>query len=325
MIINLSLICGLRGRTVGTDTFGYYELAEILRYKYYPQIRSISDQGYLLYVRTTMILFKDPQASFIITSFIINSLMIKRLWNIRKRDSFYIIMTVYVVIFYFLTFSGIRQMIAVSIIFSATKYLDRNKIFKFMISIAIAFLFHKTALIAIIYLLVYLIIFKKLLPSKLLTLRTAIIFFSPLFLYAVYLAVNRLDSLKYYLIYISIEMIREKVEFGFMFIARVWLVIYAFAMLRKPSIKSEEKIFVSVCYALYVASNYFGLFFFSLGRIGIYFMGWEAIYFATPFGKKTTITYFNALLKALLIVYTLYTLLSKPSNDQVPYIPFWKW
>ncbi|MBD0831210.1 EpsG family protein [Aestuariibaculum sediminum] len=101
------------------------------------------------------------QLFFIITSFIIIYLTYR---SIKEYSSDYVISTLVFLsfpIFFFNSLSIIRQYVALSIVFYSFKYIRSRVLFKFLSCIFIAFLFHKSAIVAIILYWVYNIKFKN--------------------------------------------------------------------------------------------------------------------------------------------------------------------
>lgn len=95
--------------------------------------------------------------SFIILFFIKKGLEDKRIYNYNSWIFFYTFP-----LFYFQTLTIMRQWCAIAIIFYSYKYIENKKIFKFIICVIVASLFHETAIfLIIIYFLQYVIIDKK--------------------------------------------------------------------------------------------------------------------------------------------------------------------
>jgi hypothetical protein len=89
------------------------------------------------------------QLYFIATSFLIVFLIYKTL-KLYSKD--FVISTLVFLsfpIFYFNSFSIIRQFVAISIVFYSFKFVKSKKLFPFLASIFIAFFFHKSAVIAL--------------------------------------------------------------------------------------------------------------------------------------------------------------------------------
>lgn len=134
------------------------------------------------------------QLFFIVTSFFIVFSTYK---VIKENSNDYVISTLVFLsfpIFFFNSLSIIRQYVALSIVFYSFKYIKSRNLLKFMISIAVAFLFHKSAVVALVLYWVYNI--------KLKNIHFLIIFLGGFFSSKlVYILVE--NFIPYYLIYLD--------------------------------------------------------------------------------------------------------------------------
>ncbi|WP_322387298.1 EpsG family protein [Clostridium perfringens] len=142
IFMTLSLLSGLR-YGVGTDYFGYRKIFLKINEN---NIESNRDWGYYLLNKLVINFSKNPQAIFLVTSFIINFFIIYTIYKYSKlfEVSIFLYISTYM---YFSSFNGIRQWIAASILFFGTKYLLERKFLKYFIIVFIASTFHQTALI----------------------------------------------------------------------------------------------------------------------------------------------------------------------------------
>lgn len=102
--------------------------------------------GYKKMVQALNLITKDPQILFVVTSFIFCYFLWKAIYE-QSADIFLSIVLVIVTRYYFISLNGIRQLIAMSIVIYATKYIIENKIIKFLIFLVIASLFHTSILL----------------------------------------------------------------------------------------------------------------------------------------------------------------------------------
>lgn len=148
----LFLISGLRGEFTSDyrnyiELFKYYNLFsfnEIFQQNFGQEI------GYVLLNRLIGAFTDNGMYLGIVTSIIVLSLFFKEIRTYSTNVWFSIFMFVTIGDFY-TSFNLTRQIIAAGIIFSASKYLYERKIFKYFVYIFLAALFHKTALIMIIF------------------------------------------------------------------------------------------------------------------------------------------------------------------------------
>ncbi|MFA0067591.1 EpsG family protein [Vibrio breoganii] len=137
----------LRSLSVGTDTLNYLHI-----------FNSVQSATLVLYTKTVessfyllMVLVKSFGGDFSILLLLSSSLIIylyfKTIMNMSNNISLSIF--VFVAIFYLFHFNGLRQAIAMSIVFFTFHYIARNKKYSSFFFILVAATFHKSALIFI--------------------------------------------------------------------------------------------------------------------------------------------------------------------------------
>lgn len=148
MFFILCFISSFRNYNVGTDTLAYIENFIQLNTTF----KSVSifdlpmEPLFNLLNRVTYTLNDHPQAILFTTSFIINILVALRIYNSSKYPwlSVYLYISLYI---FYQSFNGVRQYIAIAIIFYISKYIYERKLIKFILGIIIASGFHISALI----------------------------------------------------------------------------------------------------------------------------------------------------------------------------------
>ncbi|WP_188653890.1 EpsG family protein [Yeosuana aromativorans] len=132
---------------VGYDFMYYYKILD-KSIKYYDNMFNR-----LEFLNKIIINFSQDinflQLYFIATSFLIVFLIYK---TVKFYSKDFIISTLIFLsfpIFYFNSFSIIRQFVAISIVFYSFKFVKSKKLFSFLLSIFIAFFFHKSAVLAL--------------------------------------------------------------------------------------------------------------------------------------------------------------------------------
>lgn len=106
--------------------------------------------GFKLLIKLCLLFSKDVQLMFIITSLIVNVLII---WAIIKNSkNVYLSLVVYFCGgFFFLSMNAIRQFIAMSLVLYSYKYIfEKKNIIFFVLSVLLAFFIHSSSLIMII-------------------------------------------------------------------------------------------------------------------------------------------------------------------------------
>lgn len=158
--IILAAVSGLRGLSVGPDTPNYF--------KWFEQIKSISwsdvfnnfyltyiagierDPGYSLFVKAFQVLSHSWQLFLItIAVFYYSALGVFLYKNTRSIIDVVFAFVLYIALFQIVALSGIRQQIAISLVFIALNYIKSKEMFKFILIILVASQFHISALVMI--------------------------------------------------------------------------------------------------------------------------------------------------------------------------------
>lgn len=160
VVMCLSLIVGLRGYTVGVDTDNYVEIFQNVAAGNSEAVQG-TERTFLLIVRILQLFSKSHTFLFLIFSFVTNALMIFRIWEFRNIISFPWAIIYFFGCFFFFTFNIMRQMVAVAMIFWGTRYVQRKIYWKFLLIMAVAALFHQSALLGLLYLVIDVLCFKK--------------------------------------------------------------------------------------------------------------------------------------------------------------------
>ena len=146
--IVLSLIQGLRGYRIGTDTIDYVNSFINLDYKvdtYEPLSRFLV---YFVHHFTT-----NPTPYLLVCSMFINGLVCIAIYKMSEniRESIFLYISL---LFYFTAFNAVRQACAYSIVLLSLYYIRERKYIKYAICIVLAILFHTSAAIALLLLIV---------------------------------------------------------------------------------------------------------------------------------------------------------------------------
>lgn len=129
----------------GSDFFVYWGI-----YKDAPNIilSEANDVGFIFICKLLNNISKNPQIMFLVTSIIINMLIVNTLR--KKSDEYELSIFLYITTFiYYSTFNGVRQWLAASIIFASTEYLLERKTIKYIAMVLVATLIHASAIIMI--------------------------------------------------------------------------------------------------------------------------------------------------------------------------------
>jgi hypothetical protein len=143
----LSSICGLRGPEVGIDTENY------IRYLNDIQLRGVgygSEWGFSLISYYLMYFFQLPYIPLFIYSLITNFLIIYRIWEFKDKASFPLMILIFLAFYYPYTFIIVRQMLAISLIFWGSRYIEKGKLSRYLLYNVIAITFHTSSIICLV-------------------------------------------------------------------------------------------------------------------------------------------------------------------------------
>lgn len=147
-VIILSIISGFRAESVGVDTHTY----QVAIYTYLHKGAIYVDHEFLFYEISAFILriFGSQSAVLLAWSILTISLFFSAIWENRSYIKVSAAVFLFVVFYYGGTMNGIRQFISISVVIWSSKFLKRRHYLKFILAVAFASLFHRSALIALI-------------------------------------------------------------------------------------------------------------------------------------------------------------------------------
>ncbi len=207
----MGLVMGLRGPKVGEDTKMYINVAESMKhiswssiisefpkstwsvdiYGYHKKMETV----YLLFVKTIMSFTAYPQWVLVICAIITCAGFAKFIYN----SSLDVFMSTYVFMCgsaFMFAFNGMRQCMAIAIAINSYTYIKDKKMFKAILTILIAFLFHQTAIIYLTLILLSFIKYDRKSIKYVIIAAIAIPFSAPVFrtiisdYYSTYLQIN---------------------------------------------------------------------------------------------------------------------------------------
>lgn len=281
----LSLGSGLRGVSVGIDTYSYYS-AFLLNF---PNVWQFEEEGFRVISNLFMTIFENPQALFLIYSAVTNALISLRLWDFRSNASFSFMMFMYIAVTYIGTMNTMRQYLAVSIVFYATRYLEvasaKNYIL-FVTLVLVATSIHQTAIIGFLYLIVYVWIntSKK---NQVILFLIYLIAIPTLVLIIIWFEIDHIDN------YLSNGLDNLNLPFMYRAISFLGALIlmwcYREKELRCSTIKSNRNNYniIAVFYFIGLVGSSIGMFFSFMDRIGYYFILFEAVFWGRAVKYKT--------------------------------------
>ncbi|CDB35090.1 putative uncharacterized protein [Phascolarctobacterium sp. CAG:266] len=153
-----TLIAGLRGDFVGTDMHVYilddFYLSENKSFNELLRVLPGREFGYLLLLYITSRFSDTPVLFLSCAQLLTYGLVLFGIYKLRDKINFTVAVSVYLFLFYNMSFNILRQSIACAFLFLAFIYLyDRKKI-KFICLALLACLFHKVAIVGLILLII---------------------------------------------------------------------------------------------------------------------------------------------------------------------------
>lgn len=320
IILILSLLSGFRGSMVGNDTLQY--LLHIERWQFGISNTFPSEPGLYLISRISLFLINDRQFVLIVVALIINTLIVLRIWQLKKYLSFTMAIFLYIAIFYFISFSGIRQWLAIALVFYFSKYIFEMKYLKFSIVVLIASLFHNTALITLVFPLID-ILASKLKYNKQKNTLISLFLFSPLLLLLLFLIFNIL--LNQYGNYINNFFNNFHLSGGTVIWLRLIFAVIIYLTFTKRDFSNGElynRVFYLWFTGLIISIP--GYYIDNIARLGFYFTLFEIILFAMIAKSKNMKKSPLFIISILFYAIGIFILeLVGSGRKHIPYIPFW--
>lgn len=146
IILILALVAGLR-YNVGSDFYFYYS-----NYDYYKtaELQIFNEPGIRILARIAGYLYDDP-ATLIFLSAVITVVLIT-VTILRNSEMYWLSILLYIFLGGWAgCFNGIRQYLAVAVLFAGHHYIKERNIWKWLVVVAVASLFHITAIIAVFF------------------------------------------------------------------------------------------------------------------------------------------------------------------------------
>lgn len=171
------LLATYRSLYVGTDTLVYIKPtfdAAIWNSNYNGYMNYIIPRGrvadieigYTSFIYFVAKIFGNFQLLLFLSQCLINLNVYLSLKKTVKKNTIWLGMTIYYLLFFNMSLNAARQTIAMSFILLATAFFMEKKLLRSLLLILVSFLFHKSAIIGIISILIYLVAFEMNKESK---------------------------------------------------------------------------------------------------------------------------------------------------------------
>ena len=162
-VLFVSLLAGLRDYSVGTDIKSYGNSLFFYAYQYRPFTVYLDrfshiEPLYLALVYGSSFLSKEPHILYFLTGVLVYSFMMAGFVKLRRYISITLSWVCYLFLLYGDSYNAMRQTIAIAIGFWGFHFIFEKKYIQLAISIVVAFLFHNTAIIFVVAILIYLVL-----------------------------------------------------------------------------------------------------------------------------------------------------------------------
>ncbi|MGN1344545.1 MAG: EpsG family protein [Traorella sp.] len=316
-ILLLTLVAGLRAPSVGVDTLSNIQAFSTFAnygFKYVTR-----EYAYYFIGGTIYKVFHQYSLVFMFYGFLIYSLVFFRLWDFRKSIDLGIAGFLFVLNYFGGTMNGIRQFVAIAIIFYGTRYLGKREYLKYIGFVLLAFMFHISSCVAYIFPLFYIGIKKKYKLNE--------------FICAIFVSFSSIAAALFlYLKYSSYLLSINEVDFAVINFIRFIILIISFlfsykALSIKKSVSNEKDIYPfndSLSFNLAFIFTFIGV---SVGfantiidyasRVGYFFKFFEIVYYGMIFYSPNINKNFKMFLLFALFVLGVYYLYFY--NGIIPY------
>lgn len=324
IIIILSLVAGLRNKSVGIDTIGYVDRFELIQKGYFDYVWGVevSFKYFMLVVSKVT----NSYTGFLVCCAIItNACIVLRLWDYNRIINYEWAIVAYFAVFYFYSFNIIRQMCAVAIVFLGSRFIAKRKYWLFLLFVLLAFIFHTTALLSVILLFFEFFNWKYLAKSEKYVLIGSVM----LLPVSIYYLIQVIDFEKYSYVFDF-----ATVNIGVVLFAKTIFVILSSKGLKKSIVAKEGRDIGGIDTNYLVSSfeiyYYFGLIICYLGyffrfanRLSLYFYLFECVYMAAVMKDRKSTSVFS-LFPPLLYLLIIISDITNGGQGQVPYSFFWQ-
>lgn len=146
----LTILVGLRGKGIGTDTNNYINhFGRVLNLTWGEIGNNVEERGFIYYNKIISFFTREPQVYFMITA-IVTVAMIYPTYKRLCVDTALTIVLFSTMSTFVMLFSGIRQMLAVGIGFISYECVRKKKMLSFILVVLVAISFHTSAFMLLV-------------------------------------------------------------------------------------------------------------------------------------------------------------------------------
>lgn len=329
VVVCTTLVAGLRAVSVGIDTRQYTKYFRLLRDGDFEHVYGL-ESSFMYLCSGLMKIFQDEHFLFAIFALLTHGLILFRLWDFKENIALPWAVSCYLIMFYPESLNVMRQLVAIAFVFYGTRYISRKKYIMFFMFVAIAFLFHNSALLGMGFLIVdFIFQWRTLEKTKKAKLMKAAVIVMIVVAATAVLLIWKGNIIARYKKYFT----NIRFNFGLMLYAKFMFLLGSIALMHgelKAAYDSEKG---KRCVQQIQTIRFYygaGIVLTSLGyiienshRIGWYFGIVECVYFGVIVKKGKYRHLFQVVIAAILL-YTFLSKMIKGSNGVMPYLFFWQ-
>ena len=309
----LSAFCGLRGVGTGIDTGNYIQFMSLVRSSgiFYGSDIGFSAISYLL-----MKLFKNPYYPLTVFATFTNFLIVYRLWDFEDKASYPFMMVVYMAFYYTYEFSIVRQFLAISLLFWATRYIESKQYVKYFLFNALASTIHTSSLICFSYLFITFGQKARKTQYKVLSFATAAMFV----IGGMYIFSNNITKYEGYFASTS-SSIHVMTIIKILFLFMVLVFNRPFTNMQISISKSGEIVpmdrQIPIIYGIGLLMAVIGMKYTFMNRIGFYFMMFEMPFWGQVFNVKINRSLYRSIMVCIVLYFFVTSYLQGDTPDNL--------
>ena len=270
------------------------------------------EPGNVFLFKTSDLIFGTHVGMFFLYGFLTTLFFMLGINNYKKDINFNIAIVIYFVISYFVSFNAMRQMLAASIVFYSFKYIRDRNLIKYIISVLISTLFHKSSIVALIFYFLnfkyYKDVFQFLYVTFILLLTLLLIFYpTPI--------ISILKMINLYSGYIDSGRTNDKIGFLLYTIPIVTLILYYLY-----NSGDKKVLYLINIYLLSIPFQFLGNSIRFADRLALYSRGAEILIVSIIYKQFKNFKLERILIPSWYVFYFIVMIVILNSNGVIPYI-----
>lgn len=320
IIVIYTLVVGLRGESVGYDTLNYIQIMDGS-----VSGSSTSEIGFSILLNILSEKGLGYNSLFLFYSFWTYFFLLLRLWDYRKKASFSMMVFMMGLTMLLPSLNIIRQMLAMSIVFYATRYISSQRYILFLLFILLGAIFHLSSFVGLLFFVTELLRWNQLKKiTKVLFCIGSLMF--------VFIGIKVLSKLYYTRFSLYFE--TSESDLGFLVIAKMIMLILIYVLASSKKIAGLEKIsdsklfsFKLVYYICLIGLclHMIGYYYAQMGRIGFYLEIFDIVFYSIIYkGGSSSQKLLAGFSIAILYFVPFFNNIISKTSTYSPYLFYWQ-